>query len=731
MSRLKECSIFFAISLVLCWFVFGDAMLGKRLMAPVDIAPANYEFYRYIDPETNGIAHNVQHADQLTYDLPNQWTIYHAYRAGEIPWWNPYSFGGRPLLADAHVSATDPVRVVCFLTLPRFELAYNWVLIAHFLIGGLSFFCLLRFLGASPWIAGALGVAGMFPGYLDPLICYPWLHGSFIYYPWLWMAWHRMWSKPGPSAVLGACMATTFILYAGNLQSHSYLVLFAAAFVAGYGGFTLRGMWRGFCVVAPTGIVAGMIAAPVLIPELELYLHSQRAASIQSVDPKPWDGLANLGAFWPWAFGTFRTFSYRIYTFYPFIGTAALILACIGARRPAAGTPPHAQDPNGGARRCAVYLILGYLLVMTIPPLARIFYYRLIGIGVVGVVVLAGFGAQALARMSGPQRGLARVVAGFAVIVALGTAVMIFVVYPLIRPRLITIMEARLVKFTEVGTKAMRHDQVAQYPAEISFTSPEVLLNWLGVLSLAAALGMPRHRRIALPLTLALNLCSPMLHLRRSHSSVELAMWARMLQGNEHQRELAARLNPDFLRVEDDQQVPQKSAFMQDFGQLYKVHTVHGYAALVPPTFFGMRRTDWEQVADVRRTSSSVENRQGQPPARLQWIGEGEREVSIVRETPNTMDVEIGDGPAGILRRTDTYYPGWIALGDDGRGYPGYRTDNGLFTEIRLPEGPLKLQFKYAPPGMRWSLPAFGLGVFCLVCWAILAARRGRIAQTD
>ena len=97
--RLRECGLFLLASLALCGVVFGDALLGRHLLAPVDIAPAVWSHYRFVDPGTNRIPANHHIVDQLGYDLPLQWTIYHAYRAGEIPWWDPYTYCGRPLLA--------------------------------------------------------------------------------------------------------------------------------------------------------------------------------------------------------------------------------------------------------------------------------------------------------------------------------------------------------------------------------------------------------------------------------------------------------------------------------------------------------------------------------------------------------------------------------------------------------------------------------------------------------
>src|SRR5438874_261958 len=96
----QRVSLFFlAAELLASWFMFRGALWGKQLLAPLDIAPAFFSKYRYIDPTSGGIPANHYIIDQLTYDLPIQATVYHAYRHGEVPWWDPYDYAGRPLLA--------------------------------------------------------------------------------------------------------------------------------------------------------------------------------------------------------------------------------------------------------------------------------------------------------------------------------------------------------------------------------------------------------------------------------------------------------------------------------------------------------------------------------------------------------------------------------------------------------------------------------------------------------
>jgi hypothetical protein len=111
-----------------------------------------------LDPQATGVPANQHIIDGVEYDLPNQRTIYESYQRGDIPWWDPYTVGGRPFLADAIISAVDPVRVLLYRLLP-FEVAYNWTLVTHFLIGGLMMLLLLRHHGFGQWVCVWLAIA--------------------------------------------------------------------------------------------------------------------------------------------------------------------------------------------------------------------------------------------------------------------------------------------------------------------------------------------------------------------------------------------------------------------------------------------------------------------------------------------------------------------------------------------------------------------------------------------
>jgi len=222
--------------------IYRDALWGKALLAPLDCGPALMPKFRYADPENKGVPSNHYLIDLFTYNLPMQHTLYQAYREGKVPWWDPYTYAGRPLLADTPINGTDPVRLGCYAVLP-FEMAYNWVEILYSVLTGLGMLLLLRRWQVRAGIAVLLALGYQFSAYFALALHMPTLQPPLAWLPFLWLAWDSWWRKPNHWSLPAGSVVVALIFYTGNLQTHAYLVLFALAFLLGYGGLAIK-EWR-------------------------------------------------------------------------------------------------------------------------------------------------------------------------------------------------------------------------------------------------------------------------------------------------------------------------------------------------------------------------------------------------------------------------------------------------------------------------------------------------------
>jgi hypothetical protein len=691
MSRLREIALFLICSALICLAVFRGAFWGSRILAPVDIAPTIFSKYGYVDPFAGNVPANHYIIDQLTFDLPLQYTMYGAYRHGEVPWWDPYTYAGRPLLADAHVNGTDPIRLLCYFTLP-FVSAYNWNLILKSILTGLGMFVLLRHLRFALPISLPLALTYQFAGCFAFFFGHPWIQASFAYYPFLWTVWSAGLQRDfWRNAALGAALCS-LILYCGNLQSHAYLLLFGLCFLIGY-GFLQRNLFlRVLAMIVFSGLIGAALASPVLLPQVEYYLNSIRTASFSPTSTASYfAGIFSLSAFFPWLLGTFRTLDIgrlvgvNAAGFVLFIGSAAFFLALFGAWKSKVSQPE-----QRGAKRTAIALAIVYLVVCS-TPLLSILYTRMAPAAVIGLVVLAGFGFTTLRDSPDPRPKIAWTIAGIAVAVVLTLNVTAFVIYPRMLGQVHSVIAARDKSNPALDeTPTLRSFQVENLPREISLRNPETVIALLGLLFLAIYLSRRRSKPVMQWAVLTLNFIPAIFFFSRFVPNHPVVYWERLLAGGPEQRRVTAALNPGHLRLLEESPGLNEMLFPNNMGHLQQVHTVHGLSALQPPSLFRWPLNEQppaelvsdfvyrsgrrgEEVGELMRVSTSGMSR----------LNCAHRSVTITAETMNTLTASIEPGPAGTLVRTDTFYPGWRAQ-LDGKPVP-LEHSTSPFSTIQLP----------------------------------------------
>ncbi len=729
--------VFVSASAAILAALFFRAMIGRELLAPLDLAPTLFEHYAWADPDSGRVPDNHYVIDQLTYDLPLQRQIHAAVQQGQLPWWTPLDLGGRPLLADAHINGTDPLRLLLYRCLP-FEAAYNWNLLLHSWLAGLGAFCLLRSLGSRPFFAGVLALTWQFSGPMTLYFGHPWIQSAFVAYPFLWLAWNRMAKGASAVALGGAALATAWALLGGNLQSHAYLPLFALAWLAGTCWTEPKAWLRLLPWVAASGLLGALIAAPALAPELDLYRQTQRLPALTFKLIHAGAAPASLSFLFPWALGTFKTvdasklFGQSTLGFQLFVGLPAG-LAALGAlflRQSANPEQPASRPAN---RRVAGLLLLGYLLILATPAVLFL-YTRIAPLMTLALVVLAAEFLPRVEAESFPRLGQWLWRAGWALTAAMTLAGLLLL--PKLEPKL----EAALLRRGAEGTSMdeapeLRRAQARRLASELSPANPEMLLALLSLLALGWFCQQATARRQ--PWHLAAVMGAGMLPLlafqHRFAPSHPRAIWERLLAGGPLQNTLRDRSGRGAVRFEDTLAGLHRQVFPNCFSQLYGVQTLHGYAALRPPHLLstsnapdlleGRPLTDWQLTTSNTlhrlpsdQTSRWIVRRRGAPVSGA---------IAAVRESWNSATIDFrtqGSGDGLELIWTDTFSHGWQA---EVNGVPvALERFDRVFSRIALPaaEGTLRLTYHPAGEGpIRWLA-----GGTALICAALLLPDRFR-----
>ncbi len=204
---------------------------------------------------------------------------------GHLPFWNPYTFGGHPFLADIQAAIFYPLSLITvFLSAPwKFPIyALELEAICHFFLGGLFTYLFAKRLLKRPFPALVAALTFTYGGYLTS---YPvqqlailevsiWLPLILLLLSIAWERWQRWGEK---RSLVWAGLVLGISLLAGHPQSSMYIfyvVILYGAFQTWGGGGKLWPKVGLFCLFLLTGLG---VAAVQLVPGLEYMLLSTRA----------------------------------------------------------------------------------------------------------------------------------------------------------------------------------------------------------------------------------------------------------------------------------------------------------------------------------------------------------------------------------------------------------------------------------------------------------------------
>jgi len=714
MTKWKELTAFLSISLLVSALIYGDALLGRSLLAPLDIGPDVFEHYSFMDEEADGIPENHFISDQFVYDLPLQKVIGDAYDRGEVPWWDPFTYGGRPLLADAHINGTDPVRVLCYLLLP-FELAYNWNYVLRGVLIGLGMFLLLRKLGIRFSFSAILGIVYSYAGWYFLFFGHPWIAGAFLYYPYLWLVWfHLSADRPRLAMILGSFLCAG-VFFAGNLQSHLYLPTFAALLLAGKGLADRAMPYRLTGIIAVTGVCGALLASTVLWNQVEFFLGNERPVTEMVSYPRSLLNSIFLGAsIFPWGTGTFRTlnlgslFGSSGLSYVLFAGSLVTILNFVGFFR------LKARDEKQGDTLVMCRVLVVWFFVMVMTPFLTFYYLRSGALVGMGMIILAGLTLEALCR--GKVRISRRALkwgVGLFTMALIALQIAAFVVYPRVRGQVEEMVERAIPsKPGDLSMPALREFQIASFPREVSVLNPETTISAIAIALFFLTMWVGERHRSRLLLAALLLSSGPLLsYYHRFRPKHDIVLWEKLQEGGPSQKAVMAA-TAEGKRF-DEPLMSNAMVLPFAYPAFYGVHAVSGYSALQPESIVKLRGKieipeDWQ--ADVVRASGPGEelvltNTSDGARFRVKEDGRAAK-VSLTQMGLNRLQVNmLGEGSQNLVR-TDTYYPGWSGSGD------ATVTLSPLvpcFTDLEGMSGTVMLE--YRPISLRYTPYLMALGV--------------------
>ena len=430
--------------LLVCAFLWRPIFLGEALL-PGDYLAQMSPWNTVTRPATPPPQWNPLQWDAIAQFYP--WRVFYArsMREGVIPLWNPHQFCGTPFLANGQSAVLYPPNLVFLIFDPI--TAFTVYAAFHLFLAVAFMYLLLRELGCRE-VGGIVGgICFAFCAFMVLWLELPTFVGAAVWLPLVLLLIHRAVERRSVfyGTLAGAAQAMAFL--AGHFQIAFYVALAAGLWWLWKLGEVWRAEGKTYAVLkvivpfVAFVVIAGLIAAPQVLPTVELAQNSHRVRDVTQGGYERF--VANavptyrlVTAFIPDFFGNPSRGDYFLgsaadYMEYGlYIGILPLVLALIALTRIRA------------QKHIVFFATLALLAILTATgtPINYLFYYlipgftalggpnRILLVYFLGIAGLAGFGVDYFAAHGadrvqrgekGVRAGMIDALAAWACVVAL------------------------------------------------------------------------------------------------------------------------------------------------------------------------------------------------------------------------------------------------------------------------------------------------------------------------
>ncbi len=196
---------------------------------------------------------------------------------GELPLWNPYIFGGMPLLASIQPGALYPPTWLFAFFSPG--VAMNAMVITSYHLALIGSYLYARRIGIGRLGSLTTGIAFTFGGYMIAHLGHTNRVAAAAWLPWVLLAIEHLYLRASWRWVTFGALFVALQLFAGDPQMTLYTVLVGGA----YGLFSLtvrearQPRWRFLAATVALALCGTLLSLIQLLPEQELLEQTERA----------------------------------------------------------------------------------------------------------------------------------------------------------------------------------------------------------------------------------------------------------------------------------------------------------------------------------------------------------------------------------------------------------------------------------------------------------------------
>jgi len=291
-QRLKK-NAFWPIGLIVfVWFVFSSPyFINHKVPYPSLYQVSSFlpwnKYEKYQGPIKNNAVSDV--INQL---YPWKHFTIEAWKSGNIPVWNPYSFSGTPHLANYQSAVFSPFNILFFF-MPFID-AWSLLVLLQPLLAGIFTYLLLRELKVS--IIGSLigSVAFMFCGFMVVWMVYGTLSMAVAFLPLCLFAIERAFRKISFFSLFLIPLSLIISFFSGHFQTSLYLALYSFSHIV-FKYVTTKNI-KALLLTVIFYLLGVAISLIQILPSLELYSYSVRSQIFSNTGSIPFQYLITLFA---------------------------------------------------------------------------------------------------------------------------------------------------------------------------------------------------------------------------------------------------------------------------------------------------------------------------------------------------------------------------------------------------------------------------------------------------
>lgn len=276
--------------LLLIWFVFASPFFIKGNVPYASDYQVNFFAPWSTYSELSSPVKNNAMPDIINQIYPWKHFSVQTFSLGQVPLWNPYSFSGTPHLANYQSAVLSPFNLLFFI-LPFID-AWSVLVLLQPLLAGVFAYIFVKSLKRSNVASLISSISFMFCGFVTTWMGYATLGFAIIFLPLALLAVEKFFQTEKKIFLLILSLSIPLSFFSGHFQISLYFLVTVLAYIL-IKYLVTKNVKKS--LLSLLYVIFGLLlSAPQLLPSIEAYSLSLRSGLFQKIEAIPYTYIPTL-----------------------------------------------------------------------------------------------------------------------------------------------------------------------------------------------------------------------------------------------------------------------------------------------------------------------------------------------------------------------------------------------------------------------------------------------------